>query len=608
MVFKSIKKFFKKNWRGILVGVLAFSFFAFTAGFNYIISDSDFIKFSSPDGAANYTFSKLYSQTGELTIFEKYNLIAEDIIHPRSISSEFGSLKPVSFLGIILIFGKIASFTSYKILPYLTPFFASIAIVFFYLLVEKIFRKRNALISTVLLTFFPPFIYYTARSMFHNVLFVSLLIIGLYFVYLMGANNKKKTRFLSFNLAHINWKSWVVSILAGIFIGLAICTRTSELLWLLPVFIVLWVFNIKKIGITKLVLFLASIFICLLPVMYWNQILYSNPFYGGYPEMNQSISSLQSTGGEMVKTTIKGNIEVIPDLALKVKDILFYFGFNPELAHSMFYYYFANMFPWIFWLGFLGIFMFLQKWNKWQKKHLVYILAFLITSFVLIYYYGSWKFHDNPNQASHTIGNSYTRYWLPVYLGALPFVSIFIGKIPEYLFPIEKFRKVVKTKRDKNKKLDISLNFKDSINPLKRRILLAGTSFLLLAGICYSNLNFTLFGSEESLSKIWRDKQIEKRQFQEVMASTENNSVIITLYHDKLLFPERKVIVGLFRDDNMIENYSKIAKFLPVYYYNFTLPDDSVDYLNNRRLPKFNLKIKKVKDITDDFTLYRLNK
>ena len=75
-----------------------------------------------------------------------------------------------------------------------------------------------------------------------------------------------------------------------------------------------------------------------------------------------------------------------------------------------------------------------------------------------------------------------------------------------------------------------------------------------------------------------------------------------------MFFPERKVIVGLFDDKNMIAEYANLVNLLPVYYYNFTLPPRDFEYLNNRRLAEAGLQIEKVEQVTDDFTLYRLEK
>ena len=91
------------------------------------------------------------------------------------------------------------------------------------------------------------------------------------------------------------------------------------------------------------------------------------------------------------------------------------------------------------------------------------------------------------------------------------------------------------------------------------------------------------------------------------MELTESNAVIITRYHDKLFFPERKVIVGLFNDDNMNMRYAQLVDYLPVYYYNFTFPQKDVKYLNQSKLPKAGLRIEKIERV-GDFSLYKLTR
>ena len=148
MLFIFTKKWFKKNWRWLAIILLAIGFFIGVSSFNYFTQIDNFIKWGSPDESANYLFAKLYGQTGRMTIFEEYNLYTGDLMQPRSFRSDSGYLKPVSFLGIILIYGKIVSLTSFKILPYLTPLLAAVGIIFYYLLIKKIFGRRNALISS----------------------------------------------------------------------------------------------------------------------------------------------------------------------------------------------------------------------------------------------------------------------------------------------------------------------------------------------------------------------------------------------------------------------------------------------------------------------------
>ncbi len=588
---KNIKNIIKKYWRGIIVAFLAVCFFIGLAGYISYIQADNFIKWESPDETANYIFTKLYGQAGEMIISEKYNLYVDDIIHPRSFRGDFGILKPVSFLGIILIYGRIISFTSYKILPFLTPFFASVGLIFFYLLVKKIFGRRNGLISAFLLASFPPYIYYAARSMFHNVLFVVLLIIGLYYLIEAVKNKYDKNKYLAL----------IYPALGGFFIGLAIITRTSELLWLAPVLVMLWLLNIKKIGLIKLILFLSFLFLAVLPVLYWNQALYDFPLNSGYPEMNQSIRNIAEASSSLVKSGL-ANEQIQPKEAFeKIKNNIFHFGFHPRQSLEMFYYYFINMFYWLFWPAVLGLFLFLQAIGRWRKRHFLYLFSYFIISIILLFYYGSWKFNDNPDVNSFTIGNSYTRYWLPIYLGALPLVSLFLIK----------FTRVIIPRHNLNFKIAPStkINFAEKYLKISnKKLFINSLRIILIILIYFISLRFVVWGSEEGLLYYVEKNNSAKYELRNILELTEGNSVIITSYHDKLFFPERKVIVGLLNDNNMNKRYSILADYLPVYYYNFTLRKEDIDYLNNRKLKEADLKIKQIKQINNSFTLYQLER
>ena len=83
---QKIKIWLKGQWPLLAVIFLSVVFFFGTSGYNYLTQADGFAKWSSPDETANYIFSKLYVQTGEMTMFEKYNLISDGVIHPRSFS------------------------------------------------------------------------------------------------------------------------------------------------------------------------------------------------------------------------------------------------------------------------------------------------------------------------------------------------------------------------------------------------------------------------------------------------------------------------------------------------------------------------------------------
>lgn len=587
-----------KNW--FFLGILAVIFFLGASSFNYFTQSDGFIKWSSPDETANYNFAKLFGQERKLSVFESYNLYADDIIHPRSIRSDHGELKPVSFLGIELIYGQIVHWTNFKVLPYLTPLFAAIGLIFYYLLVGRIFGRRNAMLSTVVLTFFPVYIYFSARSMFHNVLFVDLLIVGLYFAVMAGQTKEKnKLKILTIDPHTLDWKKFIYPALAGFFIGLAIITRTSELLWLGPMLFILWLINIRRLGIVKLMIILSFILVGILPALYWNNILYGSPTSGGYPEMNQSLFDIAQTSTSLVKTVINHDGYIV-NMFNQLRDNIFHFGFQPRESMRTFVYYFVIMFYWLFWPAVLGLILFFQDWRHWKARHYAYLLSFIIFSLILVFYYGSWEFHDNPDPKSFTIGNSYTRYWLPIYLAAIPLFSLFIIRFSRAIYPfkeeIDLNNLKIATWRDKLLKHGY----------IGKNVFTSAVRIIIVFVIIILSLQFVAYGSEEGL--LYQGyKQIESKfEFDEVMKLAEKNSTIITRYHDKLFFPERKVIVGLFDDQAMVNIYSRLVNYMPVYYYNFNLAKKDLDYLNNGKLLKSDLQIKKVHQVNQDFTLYKL--
>ncbi|MCX6796293.1 MAG: glycosyltransferase family 39 protein, partial [Candidatus Falkowbacteria bacterium] len=533
----------------------------------------------------------LYAQTGRLVILEKNNLIVNDIIKPRSFRSDNGTLKPISFLGIVLLYGKIASLTTIKIIPYLTPLFAAIGLFYFYALVKRLFEKNNALISVLLLSFFPIYTYYSARSMFHNILFIVLLLVGIY--YLVSMNDKKMEIKKGEEIWHFctqaNWQSIIYSALAGLAIGLAISVRSSELLWVAPMLVVLYLFNIRKIGVIKIIIFLVFFVLALLPTFYYNQLLFGSFYLGGYAKMNNSIINIKDACSNVIQFNFS------QDLFHKFADNIMVFGLHPRQSLLMFKYYFIEMFSWLFWPAMLGALIFCLDWRQYKYRFWVYSICLALTAAILILYYGSWIFYDNPNRANHTIGNSYTRYWLPIYLGIIPFASWLLLRIIKI---INKLIKKITSSREEVKKF-ISWHFSS-------KLISASICLVALTIVFYWSINFVLTGSEEGLIYLARNQQDAKAEWQKVLQLTENNSVIITTYHDKLFFPERKVIIGQFNDQNLNMEYAKLANILPVYYYNFNLQPQDLEYLNNSPLANVNLQIKEIKRMTDKFTLYQL--
>jgi 4-amino-4-deoxy-L-arabinose transferase-like glycosyltransferase len=556
----------KKRWRGCIVLLLACAFCWFSASFNHLAQTPDFIKWTSPDETANYLMAKQLAQTGKPMFLEKDNLLFNGLLKPRSFQTDGIWLKPISFLGIIVYYGLLAKIFGITILPFITPFLAGLGLIFYYLLIKKLFNKNNAFISTLLLATFPVYIYYSARSMFHNIPFVVFLIIGFYLLILSNEKTESTT-------TSQKCKLWFYALLAGFACGISFTMRTSELLWLVPAMGLAWLFNLKRFGLMKPILFGFGVFFAMLPIFYFNDILFGSMFASGYQNLNSSVSTIVSGSGKVVASAALIDFDQAKTFLKQVYHSFFFFGFKPALSWNMFNLYLIKMFPWLWALGVAGLIIFCFKFWRRPKSDLVYLLFFITSAVILVLYYGSWKIMDNTSLNAATIGNSYTRYWLPIYLMFLPFVSLALIRLPKiFIFP-----------------------------PVAKG---ARWGFILL--IAVAGLTFVLIGSEEGLMPTLKRQQASKQELQQLLKSTEANSVIITRYGDKLLFPERRVVVDIFNNQTINPEYTRVVKKFPVYYYNFTFSQDKLNELNNNDLKNLGLVLIPKNQFAENITLYSL--
>lgn len=577
-----VKKYI--NW--VIVGLLALAFFIATASFNYLSQERDYVKWTSPDETANYFFAKNFALTHELAVFDRANLRGDNMVIPRSVRSDNGFMKPVSFLGISLIYGSIAAVTDIAVIPFLTPLFAAIGIILFYSITRRLFTERIGLWSAFLLASFPVYIYYTVRSMFHNVLFMVLLLAGLYlFLLALGEKKEKiRTAFLSWKLGR-QWWEFLAALSSGAFIGLAIITRTSEILWLLPSLLVIWIFYARRFGIAKTVLFAAGLAAPLVWAAYYNQILYGSFWYGGYNEMNRSLDEIAKTSGQIFKFGWgMDSLIYYRDYFLAIFKNIFYFGFNPGQSKSMFINYVLKMFPYLSYAGLAGMLLLIfQNCRRFKKKYLVYILVWLFFSAFLVVYYGSWRFNDNPDLTRATIGNSYTRYWLPLYMGLMPLAALALVRVSRAL---------------------LLMSSKSSARI--RRLIATGLQSAAILAFASMSIIFVLYGSEEGLAYLYYNNREEKLNTRRVWALTDKEGIIITRYYDKFFWPERRVIMGVLPDDGILQAAIKLVRYYPIYYYNFYLKPADVEYLNRNKFVPYGLSMAEIKKVNAKFGLYEL--
>jgi len=481
-------------------------------------------KFTSPDETANYHFIKLVAEKNQLRFYEPLNEVTDGLVRPRSMGFVDGFTVPGSFLGIILIYGILAKVFGTGIILYLTPIISVIAVLFFYLLIKEIFDKKIAFISSLLLFILPPFWYYSTRGMFHNILFISLLIIGFYFFvkFLTAISNRKRATSLNI-------------LLSGFFIGLALITRTSEVIWVGIILLVLIIVNRSKFGWRNLAVFLGPLILLFILILLINSQIYGS-ILGNY---SQGVIETSSLGA--ASQTLYSNFQklVLP------------FGVDFERVGQAAYQYLIVIFSWfsilllvgLVWLvkniilGWFGkIFPevkdYLSEIQPFQKLYLGLYLLILIW---LVIYYGSYEFYEYLDRTKIILGSSYIRYWLPLYVFGLPLVVLSIMKISQIF---------------------------------TKRWLSRGVVFLLVISFCIFSVNKTLTDPLQGLFQVKKYIVENAGKAKIITEQTGSNSVIISGYADKVFFPHRRVIVNLpFNKKKQIQAVEKLLDQVPVYYF-----------------------------------------
>lgn len=322
-------------------------------------------KFVSPDETANYFFTELYSETGELAYSDELNEIAHGIIRPRGTVYSDGRIVPQKFLGFPVVNGTVAVLIP-EFVRFLTPLLAVVGVLFLFLLLRDLFNERVAVTSSLLLFISSPYWYWSSMGMFENVAGCVMLIISLrYFFKLLTTNDLKDY------------------LLTGLFLGLALFMRPEFILLAAPLFIIV-LLNRKRIRKLYACLSLLSFIVAISPFFILNDSLYGSPLSTGH-HLHYGVAEPISIGSFSMVNILKNSVNLV-----LLTPLLFLFSLFGLVSCS----------------------------KKGVNLH--YILFFIVASLTLCFYFLSGRV------SSIDIHSSYVRYLLPLYLLSLPFVSHFI--------------------------------------------------------------------------------------------------------------------------------------------------------------------------------------
>ncbi|MEY4723066.1 MAG: hypothetical protein RLZZ324_579 [Candidatus Parcubacteria bacterium] len=518
---------------------------------------------SSPDENAVRVYAERFSSSGLLYLADPIAMFAPDRIVPRAVRMVHDLAVPVGFIGLPVIYGGIAAATGTAALPFMTPVLALLAVAAWGALVARFFGARMGWAAAVLLAVQPVWWYETARTLQPNVAFAAFCVFALYFLFASPFERARDRNLGS------RWLKHADAGLAGVFIALALATRSSEVYWFFIITLTaLAVSRLRNVPWLRLVIAAVTALFIFAPFVAMNADLYGSPFATGY-----------GTGTDVpVAVATQGHGNALLGAA---RPLLFPLGFAPRTAFANFWAYGVHMFPWWAWLVLCALVAYvITAAREWRAgilvlcpKRMAFLSAAAALSLWLILFYGSWNVQDNPDPSAVTIGSSYLRYWLPLFVASTVPVAWLITRA-SYALP-------------------------------RRTGMAMFVSFLALASVAGAYDVF--YAPQEGLIAIRRNLFASQAKADAVLAATaEKDAIIVVVRSDKFLWPARHVMVGL-RDDGAYATLGYMKNKAPLFYFGITLPEKDLAFMNGVKLPPYGLAMKYVLTSGDE-SLYRFER
>lgn len=518
---------------------------------------------ASPDENANLHFSRLFADTGTLWQFDSINLQAKGAVHPRSMRVAQDFIVPGGFIGLPVLYGGIAALLGNAVLPYLTPIVAVLAVVAWGVLVTHLFGRRIGVLAAFLLAFHPVWWYETARTMQPNVLFVALIIFSLWCFLTQPIHGVLRER-TKFRLSeHID------PALAGTLLAFALAVRPSEAYWLIMAAAIVAFSYRATLPWRRLAVAAVFTVLTIAPFVMLNASAYGSPFATGYGAAGDApVIDLPQGQGAALLSSVLGPFDAL----------LFPLGFAPADALRHFTAFGIGIVWWwavLVGCAFVALAADMRRLRASKEKPPRVALTFAalaaVISVWLILFYGSWTIRDNPDPNAVTIGSSYLRYWLPIYV---------LSTVP------------------------VAWLFNRASQVLRGGARTAAVT-LFVAMYLLSGATDVFLSPQEGLIATRASLYDSDEKARQIIVATPETSVIVVDRADKYLFPERRVIVPL-RSEATYSTLGRLRTAAPLYYFGISFPERDLAWLRDTKLPPLGLSIVPVLTIGEE-TLYRFD-
>lgn len=524
---------FERHGMPIIIALAAVFFLLYSA---LAVSNRDH-RYTWPDEMANYHFIQSFVNTGSFRITEPLAIMSKNIVHPRSTNVYEGDIVPGTFIGFPLLYGTIALLLG-SFIVLLTPALVSVSGVAFYYVVRQLFHEHIAFIAAILYFVNPAVWYYASFTLLPNMPFVALLVIA-------SASIVRGYR------EHTPRTGWIF--FGALCAALALSIRPYEGVWVLPVA----AFSFYELRQRVRVHHILTICLALVLVMIPNM-LYAKATFGSY--LGSGYFGLES-----------GTLPTEVGAPNAVLAALLPFGLHPVRALGVVWSYVIALQWWLF--VFIGwrLFHAIRFRHTHTRVYRNYLIVTLCVVAYLILYYGSWQFEDRVTLVLSSLGISYIRYWLPIFVLLVPLAAEGIAHIAT-----------------------LARNY-------ERQVLV-----LLVAALIGMSGSIVWFERADSLWEIRSQYEQYANTAAAVFAVTAQDGVIITERGDKIFWPDRAVI-SKWGSEDVYKLQALALENVPLYFFGLERPED-IAYINDRRLLAYDMRI--VADqplaITPNGTLYHV--
>ena len=517
---------------------LAILFFVVTAGSALALAR---FPQNSPDEASTLFFITTYARTGALRVTEPMNAAVGDLLHPRAVAIVDHDIAPGGFLGLPVLYGAIARAIGVWVIPIITPLLSALALLCFFDVCRRVFSGRIAWWATVIVMVHPAWIVYTIRGLFPNVALCAFVIMG---AWMFVCASSMRSR---------GWWHACLWIAGGAAMGTALALRPTAAGWV-GASMLFWALAVH-VPWKRAVYALCGAAFPLALLLFFQARVYGSLFATGYASSASD-------------TLVPQAFTHTSSLLLSFLSALFApFGMHIAALVTHGYLYLLFFFRWMSLPLARGVFEWMRERQETARIRRLYAFWYSGMSCMLLVYYGSWSLSDS-TIAGPTLGTSFVRYWLPIYVFGAPFVGW------------------------------VGVRWYDAIR--RKRVFLAYCAVLFF--LVWSG-TFAYAVTDESILSIARTVRTEAKVRSSVLAATESRAVVLTDQTDKTLFPARRVIVFDPMDEAAILRALPIlVAEVPVYYLT-QHPETAVIFLNRYRLASTAYTFKKQQTIAD-YTLY----